>query len=103
MSEIKVGDELAFCGGYEQRWEIHRVEKITPTGRIRCGRYELNPDLTVRGWSSFTPRSCEPVTDKIRERYKRQELAYMLNDIDWTEVSMQKLERIAAILAEENQ
>lgn len=62
--EIKVGDSLAFgCGS---RYEIHKVTRITPSGRIVCGRYTLNPDLSVRGRTDrWGPYRGEVVTPKI--------------------------------------
>lgn len=46
--QVKVGDELAFRHSYGTGWTIHKVKKITPSGRIVCGRYTLNPDLRIR-------------------------------------------------------
>ncbi len=64
MSEIKVGDELAVprrFGG----WDFHTVEAITPSGRIKCGRFVLNPDLSIRGASPYGPYSACLATDEI--------------------------------------
>jgi hypothetical protein len=105
----KVGDELAFYHfGGSGRWSIHRITKITPSGRIRCGYYELNPDLTIRGrdpWSN-EPDHGEPVTDEIRGMVKRQELivrAKYLARFDWERLTDGQLEAILAIIKEASQ
>jgi len=111
MSEhqYKVGDELAFYHhGGSGRWEIHEITKITPSGRIRCGYYELNPDLTIRGrnpWSNGPSRG-EPVTDEIRGIIKRQKLiarAKYLARFDWDRLTDGQLETILAIVEESSE
>jgi hypothetical protein len=103
--EYKVGDELAFYHyAGSGRWDIHRITKITPSGRVRCGYYDLNPDLSVRGrngWSS--PNRGEPVTDEIRGIVKRQDLiarAKYLARFDWERLTDGQLEAILAIVKE---
>ncbi len=62
----KVGDQLAFSYSRGEEYFIETIHEITPSGRIRCGNFELNPDLTVRGkrgWNSY--RRAEPVTPHI--------------------------------------
>ena len=72
---IKVGDELAFRVGYGHgRYVIHKVERITPTGRICAGPYTLEANLRVRGRQDYSsPHEAERVTDKIRESIARRE------------------------------
>lgn len=102
--QYKVGDELAFYhhGGLG-RWDIHSITKITPSGRIRCGYYDLNPDLTVRGRSAWSngPTRGEPVTDEIREILKRRELITMAKNLarfDWEKLTNEQLNAIFAIV-----
>lgn len=109
MSEYKVGDELAFYHyAGSGRWDIHAITKITPSGRIRCGYYELNPDLTVRGigpWSNGPIRG-EPVTDEIRAEIKRRELITMAKNLarfDWEKLTNEQLKAIFAIIKEASQ
>lgn len=69
-----VGDQLAFRSNSRGRWEIFTIEKITPSGRIVCGRYTLNPDLSIRGDRGYSGpyRGCR-VTEKIRAEHVRQQ------------------------------
>ena len=105
MSEVKVGDELAFNVGYGRGTiEIHKVDAITPSGRIQCGRYTLNPDLSVRGrrdkWAG--PYRAEIPTDEHRERVslqRSQRLSDRWNLADKKTVPKEVRERVdAAIL-----
>jgi len=103
MSEIKVGDELAFCCGYGNSYQIHPVEKITKTGRIKVGRWELDPNLRVRGRSGYgEPYEGEIPTPEIRDAIKRQNLLYRVRAMKPDKLTTSQLERIAAILAEES-
>ena len=102
---LKVGDELAFhfrAGSGCSRWEIRKIDKITPTGRIKIGGFELNPDLTVRGergWNS--PYCAEPVTDVIRKAVKRQNNISLLSQTKFGSLSDDQLNRIVAIRMED--
>ena len=74
-SEILIGEQLAFQIAYTKDYEIHRVEKITPTGLIKCGRYVLNPDLRIRGAGGrgySGPYYGERITPQIRECVMRR-------------------------------
>jgi len=103
-----VGDELAFhCGSHTSYWMIHKITKISKSGRISCGGYELNPDLTIRGrrdrWSG--PWTGEPVTqeilDEIEDARKRTEALNTIESFRIRSLDTNKLVRIAAILSEE--
>lgn len=103
MSEIKVGDELAFRGGYRSDWHICKVTAITPSGRIKCGdAYTLDPDLRIRGPQKWGPYEAKLVTEEIREASDR---ADMLDTIQrrsqsMTTLTTDQLRRIVAILDE---
>jgi hypothetical protein len=84
LLEIKVGDELAFDVGHGRVvWRIHKVENVTPSGRIKCAGYVLNPDLTVRGRNYISPYRGRLVTDDIRNEVLREKmirrLGFLLN------------------------
>ena len=71
---LKVGDELAFVNS--NTISIIPIERITATGRIKCGTYELNPDLSIRGRRQrWGPYRGEIVTDKHREEMALVQLA----------------------------
>lgn len=101
MSEIKVGDELAFCENYGRHWSIYTVTKITPSGRIRCGGYELEPDLRVRGRPSHSsPYEAVIPTNRIRELATRRKLLTGLRAVVWDNCTTDQLNRIMEILRE---
>jgi hypothetical protein len=96
----KVGDELAFSG-LSSGWKIYKIDKITPSGRIKCGPYELNPDLTVRGrhtWSTG-PRRAYPATEEFRTELLRSKLLHRLeHKTDWESLTTEQLKAILAIV-----
>lgn len=97
-NQVKVGDELAFCGGYGRgHWSIHTVSRITPSGRVVCGPYTLNPDLTVRGRSYGSPYKAVEVTDRIREKVARQEALSILAHFSMDKLSTEALLKIVEI------
>lgn len=99
---IKVGDELAFSCGYRGNYEIHKVEKITPSGRIMVGRWVLDPDLRVRGRKGYSgPYRGELVTPEVREEVKRQHYLQKVHSMKPENLTTSQLERIVAIIAEE--
>lgn len=67
----KIGDLLAFRANYGRKWVVYPVTGITPTGRIKCGPYTLNPDWTVRGNQGYHgPWNAVPVTEEIEREIK---------------------------------
>lgn len=98
MSEpIKVGDELAWRAG-SGRWVIRPVKKITRTGRIRCGPWECNADLSVRGREMGDPTHLERVTPEIRAAVERQRLCVRLWETDWTRLPDDVLRAVAELV-----
>lgn len=104
MSEqIKVGDELAFRGGYGREWAIYKVTAITPTGRIKCGdAYTLDPNLRIRGPNKWGSYEANRVTPEIREKVDRAELLDAINrqKSRMSSLSAEQLRRIVAIISE---
>ena len=107
MSEnkYKVGDELAFkCGGGYAWWEIHKIEKITPSGRMKCGHWELNPDLTIRGAHGYSgPYRAEPVTSEIIKKVKRARDLRTCQDAKWSNLNDEQLSSVVKILEQSRQ
>ena len=102
----KVGDKLAFLsGGFSSYWAIHPITKISKLGRITCGPYQLNPDLTIRRkrerWSSG-PYRGEPVTQKIldeeRERLERAKALRVIEACRLRSLEVSVLVKIADII-----
>jgi len=92
-----VGDELAFSVGWGRgHWEIIPIERVTPSGRMICGRFTVNPNLTIRGRRSGAggPWRAEPVTPEIREQCRRYGLLTFLASFNFSELSTDHLDRI---------
>lgn len=92
---MKVGDELAFKH-YDSRYSIHTITKILPSGRIRCGNYELEPDLSIRGRGKYSlgPVIAEPVTQEIRDIVAKQRYCVLLAKVNWQEMPLELLSSI---------
>ncbi len=103
VSEYKVGDELAFRIGYSRTWQIHKITNITPSGRIQCGRWTLNPDLGVRGHSGYhSPFQAYPVTAEIRATVIHQDNVSVVRGIDVSKLTGQQIADIADIVRSGN-
>ena len=85
---LKVGDELAVQTRYAGVF-VYRIERFTRSGRIICGPYELNPNLTIRGADTFGPDRMEVVTDEIREKVAIQNLGDQ--SVTWHETAKAKV------------
>ena len=102
-NKYAVGDKLAFRGGYGNgSWEIHEIERITPSGRIVCGRFTLNPDLSIRGRSGYSgPFKGEPVTEEIENEYRRQKNLQKIDDTKFHLLSDSALAAIVDVIKSE--
>jgi hypothetical protein len=99
----KVGDKLAFgCGSSGKDWVIHEITKITKTGRMKCGPYELNPDLSVRGQGSgfYRVHRAHPITKEIRDSVIMRKCIRKISDFDFKLLDKDRLLRIVSILEE---
>lgn len=99
--KLKVGDELAFLEW--SHYAIYTIDKITPSGRIKCGRYELDPDLRVRGRGRGmgAPYRAELVTDNIRNAVFRRRLLERITawtPTRWGELPTETLEKVVALV-----
>ena len=100
MSDYKAGDQLVLKHRYGD-WQIITVGRVTPSGRLVCGNYTLNPDLTVRGrgdWSAVY--RAEPVTPEIRTEVLRQRNRRLLVHTKFDELDPRTLARLARIVRE---
>jgi len=105
---IKVGDELAFRVGFGHTIEIHKVERITPSGRITCGRWHLDPNLRVRGRNGYhSPSQAERVTDEIRaevaETHARSKLRYFIEILQPKLLTVEEVHRLNVVLVDINE
>lgn len=70
---IKEGDILIFHNsGLGRNWYAAKVDKITPTGRIKCGNIELDKNLVVRGQGSFPQIIAYRDSPRLRKKVKRE-------------------------------
>jgi hypothetical protein len=102
---IQVGDEIAFRVGFGGTQVVYKVDKVTPSGRIKVGMYELNPDLTIRGRSGWGgPYKGVFVTPELRKvivaERKKSAIVAKVSEVRWPNISLAKLEKIDAILKE---
>ena len=102
--QVVVGQSLAFRGPWGIGWNICKVEKITPTGRIVCGTYVLNPDLTVRGrtGSPGAPFQGYVITEQIKLEVKRQQMLSQIRRTKISELDDRQLEAIVAAIEHRN-
>lgn len=92
---IKAGDKLAMTTRYGFIGLIRRrvvvVERVTPTGIIKVGGFQLNPDLSLRGrereYSRVAfERCCDTMEQTIdRENRDKDERIQLIkeNEKDW--------------------
>lgn len=105
---LKPGDPVAYF--ISRHMEPNRcvVEKVTPSGRVKLDNgAEFNADGTIRGRDTFNRAYLEVWTDDIKERIRKADLVRAMetrgNARRWTELSLDQLERIAAIIAEKKE
>lgn len=99
--EYKVGDRLAISHRFGG-WIIYTIDKITPSGRIVCGNYTLNPDLSIRGPEKWGPYRAYPVTEEIERSARRREYLMRLGRVKFDVLPDSVLEALVAVLDAEN-
>lgn len=104
MASYKVGDKLAFRIGFYQKWHVEEITHITPTGRMQCGHYTVNPDLTIRGKRDrgyYGPYRAEKVTQEILDSVRVEYLSHKLSDLKFNNFSVDVLEKAAKLFGVE--
>lgn len=95
----KAGDYLAFEYGYHREWEIHKVTKVTPSGRFECGPYTCDSNGRVRGERTpYGPTHAEPVTQEIRDQVELRQLRRFFSRIDAKKLNKNQLRAIQSIV-----
>lgn len=71
IKNLKPGDEVIYCNG---RKTVEVVQKVTPTGIVRTGRYSFNPNGYARGDFSGFIIECTPERKReiVEESFVRQ-------------------------------
>lgn len=96
MSKYKVGDRLAFS--HQWKWRVYPIDKITPSGRMVCGPYTLNPDLSIRGREKWGPCWAYEVTEEIEKSCRRGEYLDILSRVRFNELTDGVLEALVEVL-----
>jgi len=102
-TQLEVGDQLAFRRTHGSGWTIHKITRITPSGRIVCGPYTLNPDLSVRAAAYYGPYTGHLVTDAIRSEVTRDRRLKRLQSIVFDGLTDEQLTGILRIVGGEDQ
>ena len=106
MEGVKIGDKLAFDTGYglgsrQTRWAIYEVTKITPSGRIVCGPYTLDPNLSIRGRKGYGgPYRGKVVTQEILDSVKASKLIGLIDRVKFRELSLETLRKVWGAIEE---
>ena len=96
MSKYKVGDRLAFS--HRGKWRVYPIDKITPSGRMVCGPYTLNPDLRIRGREKWGPYKAYEVNEEIEKASRRSEYLDILSRVRFEELTDDVLDALVEIL-----
>ncbi len=98
LASLKPGDDVAVVGwGTALGVEIFKVDKVTPTGRVRVGnqlftRGRCNVN-TGGGWR------IEPATQEVRDSLERSRLASKLqHKVNWCAYPLSALRAVNAII-----
>ena len=94
---VNVGDELAFVWR-GRRYEIHKVEKVSKTGRITVRGFVLDPNLRIRGDFSWDHPSICLATDEHREKAGHQRAVEELKAIRWESLSLATLSEVLCLV-----
>lgn len=101
MSEthkFEVGQELAIPGQWSAPPAIRKIVKVTPSGRaILEHGTQVEPNLRIRGAGKWGPFEAMIVTPEIRAKARKHELATKLRSIQWSLISLDRLETIASL------
>jgi hypothetical protein len=89
--EFKVGDEVLVR--YDNKMWLAKVEKITPSGRVKVGDTYYKKDGHEIGGGWYKKRITRP-TNKDKDEIKRRKLINTLTSFDWDKVSLSVLSHI---------
>jgi hypothetical protein len=116
MSEpIKAGDKLVMTTRYGFDGLLQRkvvvVDRVTPSGIVKIGEFQLNADLSWRGRKNEFSRDvafqrCTPemeieIARENTERGERNKLLGRIEAVRWRDITLEKLRQVAAIVAGE--
>ena len=96
---FKVGDKV-LMGGKHGAMTVDEIEKITPTGRIKLKNSSTH--YKQNGWQmggdTWNRSMIQPLTQEHITELRRRTIVYRLNDFDWKELSLEKLQQVLQIV-----
>lgn len=114
MSEpIKAGDKLVMTTRYGFDGLLQRkivvVDRVTPSGIVKIGGFQLNADLSWRGRKNECSRAFQRCTPEMEieiarentERGERNKLLGLIEAVRWRDITLEKLRQVAAIVVGE--
>lgn len=107
MSTFKIDDIVAVVSFYgpNRRVQGRTIKKIYKTGHVilrECGS-KFRDNGTEVGGQAYNHRSIESWTQDHADAVSRDDATQRLGNVDGRELSLSQLERIVAILDEENE
>jgi hypothetical protein len=101
IDSLKVGDEVVFSSRY-RRYELVKITKITPTRKkIELSNNRvLGSDGYEKG-DAWGAGSITPITQQILDSIKRKNLLMQIENFNFRELSIEKLEQVLIIMKTE--
>lgn len=104
LASLKEGDEVAVK--YGDHYAITTIKRITPTRIIKTdnGGEFKGGYMKTGTWGTWAPhyKYIVPVTQEIKDTIKRKKLISKVASVRPTDMTLDQLERINAILEEAN-
>ena len=108
---IKAGDKLVrtLVNTWTRiaRRDVLIVGRVTKTGRVKVGPFELNANLTLRGlhggfvrFERCTPELESEVQRENAERAERMKLHIQIDEVRWGDVPLEQLRQVMAIVGQ---
>lgn len=101
LDNLDVGDKIAvvYVNGSSERYEISKIIKKTPTGKLRVGcdpNYLFtNGSYKISDWDWIT---LEPITQEITDKLERNKLLRKIKYSDFSKLSLTQLKKIVNIM-----
>jgi hypothetical protein len=108
LKNLKPGDDVGVSGNIYYDVSIHKIKRITPTGRIivctgNNNRITFNPDGHERCCYWYTRRHLVEATPELFDEVKRRKLSNEMGNVVFSSLTLDQLTRIKAILEEKEQ
>ena len=107
IAALRPGDEVVIDHGRygAHNYEVHKVDKVTPSGRIVIGDRTFNPNGWERGGHQYHMLVIQEATPELRQRVielkERAAILATIRRVNWHALPTAQLRAIAAILEQE--